>query len=339
MAFSGTVSQTLFNTRRLIDRAFGRCRIPSALITSEQIDIAKDELYLLVSEFANYGVPLWCVERQVHALYEGVGDLVLPVGVVDVLSANLRQVQCIENAGTTTVTDTEIETDFDPDGIGITMPVSVVGIKWQGPAVSLALERSDDGLVWTTVMMAPPTVPSPDAGQWSWFDLSPLIASRYFLVRAINSTDTLDIDTLHLANTPTEIPLGRLNRDDWLNLPNKTFPGRPNQYWFDRQVRQPVMHLWSMPDAAQEANQLVLTVHRHIMDVGTLQQEIEVPQRWYNALTAMLAARLAGAVAEVDAGLAPVLDAKGTQALMLAQNEERDNSPINWAPMIGVYTR
>jgi hypothetical protein len=34
----------------------------------------------------------------------------------------------------------------------------------------------------------------------------------------------------------------------------------------------------------------------------------------------------------------PVLDAKAAQSLATAQAEERDNSPIMWAPNISPYT-
>ena len=68
-------------------------------------------------------------------------------------------------------------------------------------------------------------------------------------------------------------------------------------------------------------------------------QEIEVPQRWYEAIVAMLAAKLALEIVEVDTGMVPMLDAKAERALYVAQAEERDNSPMMIAPNIAVYTR
>ena len=75
------------------------------------------------------------------------------------------------------------------------------------------------------------------------------------------------------------------------------------------------------------------------MDVGTMTQEIEVPQRWYEAIVAMLAAKMALEILEVDAGMISMLDAKAERALYVAQAEERDNSPMMIAPNIAVYTR
>jgi hypothetical protein len=75
------------------------------------------------------------------------------------------------------------------------------------------------------------------------------------------------------------------------------------------------------------------------MDVGTMTEEIEVPQRWYDAIVSMLAAKLAMEYIEVDAQMIPMLDAKAKEALYFAQQEERDNSPMMILPNISMYTR
>ena len=41
MAFSNTVGQATFTTRKVIDRAFGRCKVVPQHISAEYIDIAK----------------------------------------------------------------------------------------------------------------------------------------------------------------------------------------------------------------------------------------------------------------------------------------------------------
>ena len=53
----------------------------------------------------------------------------------------------------------------------------------------------------------------------------------------------------------------------------------------------------------------------------------------------MLAAKLASEIPEVPADMIPLLDAKAMQAELEAWGEERDNSPIRWAPNISAYTR
>jgi hypothetical protein len=328
MAFSNTVSQTNFNTRRVIDNAIRRCKLTAQQITAEHIDIANDQLYLFLADLANQGAPLWCIEKQIYPLYEGVGDITMTDGTVDILNSNFRTLQ--EVTGTNTDTSTTRTVDFSTD-----IFVSTVGVLWSAAAVPVALERSDDNVTWVTIQTETTTA---TAGQWTWFDLDSSVATPYFRVRA--TTGTLSFSQIYLANTPTEIPLARLNRDDYTNLPNKAFQNnRPLQYWFDRQVNNPIMHMWPVPNDAATVCQIVVWRQRYIMDVGTMTQDVEVPQRWLEAIVAGLAAKMALELVEVDVNLIPILDQKAASTLYIAQMEERDNSPMMIAPNISPYTR
>ena len=309
MAYSNTVSQTVFNTRKVIENAVRRCKLPAEAITAEYVDIANDQLYLLLSDLANMGAPLWCIEKQILPLYDGYGDVTLDTKVVDILNSNFRQLQTVSGTNTTTSTTHTI-------AFGGQTFVTTVGIKWAAASVPIAIERSQDNIVWTTIQTETPVA---TAGEWTWYDLDSSIATPYFRVRA--TSGNLVFTQIYTGNTPTEIPLARMNRDDYTNLPN------------------PIMHLWPVPNSGADTSQLVLWVQRYIMDVGTMTQEIEVPQRWYEAIVAMLAAKLALEIVEVDTGMVPMLDAKAERALYVAQAEERDNSPMMIAPNIAVYTR
>lgn len=328
MAYSGTISQTVFDTRKVIDSAFRRVRMPAETVSGENVEIAKNLLYLLLSNLANKGVPLWCIEKLILPLYEGKGDITLPAGTVDILNVNLRTLQ--EVTGTNTTSSTTYATSFGSD-----TPVTTVGVLWSGAAVPIALERSADGVTWTTVQTETPSAVS---GQWTWYDVEQVVSAGYFRVRA--TTGSLAYTQVYFGNTPTEIPFARLNRDDYTNLPNKTFQSlRPLQYWFDRQTPNAVMHLWPVPSSGSTEYQVVMWRHRHIMDVGSLTEDIEVPQRWIDAVTAELAVKLALEIPQVSADIIPTLKAFSAEAMADAWNEERDNSPIRWAPNISAYTR
>jgi len=331
MATSGTVSTTQFTTRQVIDHAFRRCRLGAQQITSEMIDVANDQLYLILSNLANRGVQLWCIEKLIMPLYEGNGAVTLPLGTVDVLNTNLRTLT--EVTGTETTSSTTV-TMVVSGGTTLT----TVGILWSAAAVPFVIEQSVTGSTWTSVPTEESTTaPTQVAGEWLWVDFNATTTNNYFRVRA--TSGTLSATDVYFGNTPTEIPIARLNRDDYTALPNKFFLGRPLQFWFDRQLNQPIMHLWPVPNAAATTQQIVLWRHRYIQDVGTMVEELDVPQRWFDAIVAMLASKLAEETPEVDMQLMPILEAKADKALAEAENEERDNSPIYWAPLISSYTR
>lgn len=327
MAFSNSISGTTFDTRKVIDRAFGRCKMTPQQITAEHLEIAKDALFLMLSAWANEGRPLWCTEKQLYPLYDGVGQIATSLGTVDILDASFRTLS--EATGTNTDAADRRAVEFEEETI-----VSTVGIKWSAASAPVEFARSDDGAAWTVVQTETPDAAS---GEWSWYDLDSVVASLHFRVRA--TSGNLDFAQIYLGNTPREIPLYRSNRDDYTWSASKhTKSSRVTEYWFDRQVRQPVLRLSPIPDSTAETSQLVVWRTRHIMDVGTLTQEIEVPQRWYDAVVAGLAAKLADEVAEVPAERAFELEPKAALALEKAMNFETDSSPVNISPGIGAYT-
>jgi len=328
VAVSGTVSQTTFNTRKVIDHAFRRCRLPPQGISSEMIAVANESLYLILSSLANRGIQLWCIEKDILPLYEAVSQIPLPVGTVDILNANFRTLT--ELQGTETSNSTTVSVDFGED-----TQVTNIGVLFDGVSTGYVVQTSPDGSTWTTVL----TVANPGlvAGQWNWTDLQGTLAEQY--CRVVATSGTLNQADVFFGNTPTEIPVARINRDDYSNLPNKTSQGRPLQYWLNRQREYPIMNVWQVPNGDFTFAQIVCYVKRYIMDVGTMTQEIEVPQRWYDAIVYCLASKLAEELPSVDPQMLPILDQKMLRALKEAEDEERDNSPIYFTPNIAIYTR
>jgi hypothetical protein len=173
--------------------------------------------------------------------------------------------------------------------------------------------------------------------QWIWQDIDPGQNIQFYRVRAYNNT-TLALREWFVGNNSTEITMARLNRDDYTNLPNKNFTAnQPFQFWFDRTIPQPTMYLWPTPSNAFV--QMTVWYSRQIQDVGALQGQLEIPQRWYEAVAMMLAHRMSLELPQVATDRISYLEKMADTYLMQAENEERDKSPIYLAPNISVYTR
>ena len=106
------------------------------------------------------------------------------------------------------------------------------------------------------------------------------------------------------------------------------FPGAPYR-------PRPLMS----PFAGAEQAQLIVWRHRHIMDTENLQQDVEVPQRWLEAIVNGLAAKVASETAQVDLNLIPILEQKYLASRQTAWDGDNDGSPIFIQPAIGAYTR
>ena len=327
MAVSGTISATTFNTNRVVDHAFRRCKLPAQAITPEMQQYAVDSLYLQLSELANTSTPSWCIAKSILPMYQGQPSVELPLGTVELLNLNYRVLQVL--TGTEVALANSYTVDFGED-----TSVSTAGFYWTAASPALTFAVSADNSTWTTVGTQEAGA---SAGSWTWTDITPALAYRYFRV---SSTATLSYSAVTLGNLPQEIPMGRLNRDTFVAQSNKVFTSRPTNYWFQRDRLNPVINLWPAPNAASETQaQLVAWRHRHIMDVGTLQQEIEVPQRWLEAMVAGLAARVAAETPNVDNGLIPLLDAKAAASLAAARAGANDGSSTFIQPNIRGYTR
>ena len=329
MAFSNTVSQTVFTTRKVVDHAFRRCKLPPEAISSEMIEMAQDLLYMYLSALTNRGLQLWAIDRIILPLYEAQVVVTLPLGTVDVLNANLRTLSVLQPKNTT-----ETASAYSAEFYTQTQ-VTTVGVLFDGPSVAYNIQVSNDGAAWTTVK----SVADPDliTGHWNWTDIDG--ALDYLYCRVTAPSGTLDQSQVVFGNTPTEIPIARLNRDDYMNLPNKTFQGRPLQYWLNRSINQPEMNLWPAPQAQFTTAQITAYTKRYVMDVGSLTQELEIPQRWYDAVVYRLASKLADELPQVPDTWAVILDQKAERAQLEAEAEERDDSPIYLRPNIAVYTR
>ena len=326
MAYSDSISGTTFNALKVVDHAFRRCRLQAQAITAEMQDYALDSLYLMLSELANIKTPSWCIEKIILPMYENQQIVTLPLGTVEVLNLNYRTLQVV--TGSTVEEATSYTVSFGTDTV-----VSTVGIKWNGASTTVTFQVSNDGLVWTTVGSSDVAAVS---GDITWTDISGALAYQYF---RITSAHTINYELVTLGNSPQEIPLGNLNRDDYVNQTNKVFPSRPNSYWFQRDLPQPVINLWPAPFSAAEQSQLIVWRHRQIMDTQNLQQDVEVPQRWLEAIINGLAAKMAAETPAVDANLIVPLEQKATISYQRAWDGDNDGSPININPGIGCYTK
>lgn len=325
MAFSGSISGTTFNALKVVDHAFRRCRLPAQAITSEMQTYALESLYLALSDMSNVRTPSWCIDKLIFPLYQNQPIVELPIGTVEVLNLNYRTIQILE--GDTTITATSHTTLFE-----YSTQVSTVGVKWAANSVPLTFEVSSDGIFWTQVGSQDATAV---AGEITWTDISAPMAYMFF---RITSAQPIFFYEITLGNLPQEIPMGALNRDGYVAQSNKIFPGRPSNYWFQRDIKKPRINLWPAPFSAAEQAQLIIWRHRHIMDTENLQQEVEIPQRWLQAITDTLAAKMAAETPEVDANLIPILEQKAINSMRVAWDGDGDGSPTYIQPAISAYT-
>jgi hypothetical protein len=326
MAYSGDIGVTTFSALKVVDHAFRRCRLPAQAITAEMQSYAIESLDFMLAELGNIKTPSWCIDKLILPMYQNQPIVDLPLGTVELLNLNYRTIQPV--TGTSVATSTSYTTNFTTATV-----VNTVGIKWSGTSVPLTFAVSTNNTTWVTVGTSSDVVAS---GEITWTDISGALPYQYF---RISSTSTILYSVITFGNMPQEIPLGLLNRDSYVQQSNKVFPNRPSSYWFQRDIPRPVINLWPAPFAAAEQAQLIVWRHRNIMDTKNLQNEVEAPRRWYEAIVNGLASRVASETPQVDMNLTPILENRAAVSMQRAWDGDNDGSPIQINPGIGVYTR
>jgi hypothetical protein len=356
MAYSDTYGQ-VYNVQTLIDHGARRCGKLAEELTSEQLLSARESLGFVMSNLINIGIQYWAIEKQVVGLTPEKYIYTLPEGSNDVLNALYRTMERPTGSYTTSaggtvalVGDNDINTfcqQTTPNGnisinFGTDNPIYAGSIGLM-PYVAgggsanwaLTLEYSTDNVTWNTLKDLGTVVASDK--QWIWTDIDPGQSVQFYRVR-ISGGSTLALREFYVGTNSREITMSRLNRDDYTNLPNKNFTAnQPYQYWFNRTVPNPEIYLWPTP--SDPFVQMTIWYSKQVMNVGDLTNELQIPQRWYLAVINMLAHQMAMELPQVPMDRVQYLEAQGEKYLALAEAEERDRSPIYFAPNIGVYTR
>jgi hypothetical protein len=352
MAFSGTVGQTVINVQTLIDHGARRCGKLAEELTSEQVLSARQSLYFLLSDLGNRGIQFWTMTKLVIGLTPDNYIYELPKGSIDLWNVLYRTMNRPSGSYTTSAGGTVANAyDGDVDTIctqtsangniavnyGTSNPIYIGSIGLLPASTgtwSIIYEYSIDGTTWQTLVDLG-TV-DVENNKWIWTDIVAGQTVPYYRCRAYNGT-TLSVRELYFGNNSLEVQMSSLNRDDYTNLPNKDFTAnQPYQYWFNRQIPKPQIYIWPVPSTAFV--QMTCWYSRQIEDVGALTDELEIPQRWYEAVQMMLAHKMSLELPQVGLDRVQYLEKMAEKHLYNAEQEERDRSPIYWAPNISVYT-
>lgn len=352
MAYSGTIGQTVVNVQTLIDHAVRRCGKLAEEITSEQQITARESLFFLLSALANKGINYWAISKKVIGLKADQYIYKLPVGSIDALNVLYRTMNrpigsySASSGIASNAFDNDIDTICQQTAIngnisvnyGTNNPIyagSIGILPGTSGSFHILLEYSTDGSTWN--LLEDTGVTTWVNNEWLWYDIDPGQSVQYYRMRETGG-NTLAVREFYIGDNSREIQMARLNRDDYTNLPNKNFPAnQPYQFWFDRTIPQPTIYLWPTP--SDPFIQMTVWYSRQIMDVGALTDELEVPQRWYEATIFMLSHRLSLELPAVPDARIAYLEKMANQFLYEAEEEERDKSPIYFAPNISVYTR
>jgi hypothetical protein len=126
-----------------------------------------------------------------------------------------------------------------------------------------------------------------------------------------------------------------ISRDEYAAISTKSTPGFPSQYWFDRLI-SPTVTFYLVPDGSFPYDFFYYRA-RQVQDAQVLNgQNVELPYRFFDAITADLSHRLARVYK-------PELEAQRKvdrdEAWMIAAADDTEWTPLYVTPALGGYWR
>jgi len=130
-------------------------------------------------------------------------------------------------------------------------------------------------------------------------------------------------------STQADLTITRISVSTYATIPNKLQQARPIQVWIER-LDTPRVTVWPVPDNSQPYV-FVYWRLRRMQDAGTGVNTMDMPFRFYEAMTAGLAYHLALKIPGAMDRL-PILKEQYDSAWELASTEDREKAAVRFVP-------
>lgn len=125
------------------------------------------------------------------------------------------------------------------------------------------------------------------------------------------------------SSSATELVMTRMTRDEYDSLPDKTTTGTPTMFYYDRQREAARLYVWPILSSVT-AQTLEYTYDRELEDIASLNDIIDVPGEWWDAVVYNLAARIQESIPMV--GQSPLVAQRAAQLLRQAAAFDQEES-------------
>jgi len=295
MATSGSVDFNL-DMAEITEEAFERCGLE--LRTGYDSRTARRSINLLFADWANRGLNLWTVEQVTQSLANystSSAVAAYPLGTITATvgaSTNLLVGRAI--TGSSSGTTATVISKPSSTTITITVPS---GSFTAGETITSS--ASDESGVATT------------------------IASNPSLANCQASVDMLEAV---VRRDGSDISITRINRQDYLTIPDKTTQGRPTQFYIDRQIT-PTVTVWPAPE--NSTDQLIYYRIKRIEDADSGTNTADIPFRFLPCLVAGLSYFIAIKKAP---DRVPMLKAMYDEEFQRAASEDAERTALRLVP-------
>jgi len=166
----------------------------------------------------------------------------------------------------------------------------------------------------------------------------PLIADQAAYSLPSDEHDVLEVMIRETTSVnATDIPVNRMARGEYAEIPDKTTKGRPVNFWLQRGRDNRTLYFWPTPDLS---NRYQVRYQRVVLfrDVGTMVDNLDVPAAWSGVMVAGCAYFLALEKPEIDIPTRQEMERLFNDEIGLLEGEDADKGPLRILPDLSAYT-
>ena len=310
MTTSGT---NIYNQNRnqIINLAMSAIGIktPGRVLTADEINQAADILNAMVKSWKNRGDYLWKTTEGTLFTADGQASYIL-----DGTTAN----------ATESYTASALTSDVSSGATSIIV-ADTIGFSI---GYFIGIVQDNNTILWTTISnIVGTTITLVDALTYTAQTNNIVYAYQ----TKINRPEL--INNAQSRNDVNDVPLTTLSRDTYFNTPVKTVAGRPNQFYYDKQLTYGRMYLWPVPN---DVSYLIkFTFQKMFFDFDTPTNTPDFPVEWIRALYLNLAVDLARIYGK-DMQFREQLKRDADEALLDCQGFDRENTSIYFQPATSI---
>lgn len=266
MAISGTNTFSL-TRNQIINRAGAILGIKTRgrNLTNEEMNDGSDILNMMVKSWKSKGQYLWKTTE---------GTLFLVVGQekynLDGSTANAT-----ESFNQTTTTATALSGAFSIDVTASTG--MVVGYN-------IGIEQDDNTIHWTTIS----SISTLTIGLTDNLTANATSGNKVYVYQTkITRPEKVNQCRLRYNNDVTDVVLDQISRDTYFGYSNKYSQGKPNSYFYDKQLSNGYIYIYPTPDNATDT--IKFTFEKQFFDFSSAIDDPDFPVEWLLPIATNLA--------------------------------------------------
>lgn len=347
MASSGTYNFLSATNQQFVDEVYERTGIVPDVITHQKIVAAIRAGNFVLTEWINKGYNLYSTYFNFVNLNENQNFYKLSNNLSDIIECNVRDYQ-------RPLGGTALSSSGNPAGVfGGTVPctqtaingyigynfgdntqyeVTMVGVLTNANlSYTLRYEYSNDGTTWvdTNTPIFTQTTTSYVTTEIEWVEIITPASAQYFRIRETGGA-TLNIAQLYFVTNLNDIVMAKISQSEWMSYPNKYLSGRPSVFWVERKPDYTGLTIWNAPNS--QFTLLYIRVIAMSTDVGSLQNRLAIPARFYDAYCAAVSYRLAIKSPTLDPIRLEILKKEAQEAYSYAATEDVEKVPLRLIP-------